>query len=199
MIPPLILASRSPARAALLARARVAFEAVSAAVDEAAVKAGMLAEGAPPRDVADALAELKGLRVASRMPGRLVLAADQVLVCDGRLLDKPADLADAREQLAALRGRRHELLSAAVVFEAGRPVWRHIGRAQLTMRPFSDGFLEAYLAAEGEAVLDSVGAYRLEEGGAQLFSRVDGDIFTVMGLPLLELLAFLRSRGIVAE
>lgn len=199
MTPPLILASRSPARAALLARARVTFEAVPAAVDEAAVKAGMLAEGAPPRDVADALAELKGLRVASRMPDRLVLGADQVLVCNGRLLDKPADLAGARAQLAALRGRRHELHSAVVAFEAGRPVWRHIGRAQLTMRPFSDGFLEAYLAAEGEAVLDSVGAYRLEEGGAQLFSRVDGDIFTVMGLPLLELLAFLRSRGIVAE
>jgi septum formation protein len=195
----LILASASAGRAALLAGARVAFEAVPAAVDEAAVKAGMLAEGAAPRDVADALAELKARRVAGRMPDRLVLGADQVLVCEGRLYDKPGDLAGAREQILALRGRRHELLSAAVVFEEGRPVWRHVGRARLTMRAFSDAFLEDYLAREGEAVLGTVGSYRLEDGGAGLFSRVEGDIFTVMGLPLLELLAFLRTRGIGIE
>jgi septum formation protein len=199
MTAPLILASTSPARAALLAGARVPFEAVAARVDEAAVKAGMRAEAAPPRDIADALAELKATRVASRLPDRLVLGADQVLVCDGRLFDKPESRAAAREQLAALRGRRHELLSAAVVFEAARPVWRNIGRAQLTMRDFSDSFLEGYLDAEGDAILGSVGAYRLEDGGAQLFSRVDGDLFTIMGLPLLELLQFLRTRGIVPE
>ncbi len=196
---PLILASASAGRAALLRGARVPFEAVPAAVDEAAVKAGMLAEGAPPRDVADALAELKARRIAGRRPERLVLGADQVLVCDGRLHDKPGTRAAARAQLLALRGRRHELLSAAVVFEGGRPVWRHIGRAQLTMRPFSETFLEGYLEREGEAILDTVGSYRLEDGGAGLFSRVDGDIFTVMGLPLLELLGFLRTRGIGIE
>jgi len=122
-----------------------------------------------------------------------------VLVCEGCIFDKPVDLDDARAQLAALAGRTHELLSAAVVFEAARPVWRHIGRATLTMRPLSDAFLDRYLAAEGEAVLSSVGAYRLEDGGAQLFAQVHGDLFTIMGLPLLELLGFLRTREIVAE
>jgi septum formation protein len=196
---PLILASRSAGRAALLRGARVPFEIVPAAVDETAVKAGMLAEAAPPRDIANALAELKAQRAATRLPDRLVLGADQILVCDGRIFDKPRDIADARAQLAALRGQRHELFSAAVVFESARPVWRHIGRAQLTMRPFSDAFLDAYLAEHGAALLSTVGAYRLEDGGAPLFSRVDGDLFTIMGLPLLELLAFLRTREIGLE
>ncbi len=197
--PPLILASRSAARAALLRQAGVPFEVVVAAVDEAAVKAGMLAENASARDIADTLAELKARRIAARMPDRLVLGADQVLVCEGRLFDKPADLLEAAKQLLALRGRRHELLSAAVVFEAGEPVWRHIGRAQLTMRSFSGDFLGDYLIRNGNDLLATVGCYRLEDGGAQLFSHVDGDIFTIMGLPLLELLGFLRTRGVVAE
>ena len=196
---PLILASRSAARAALLRRARVPFELAATAVDEAAVKASMLAEGAPARDVADALAELKARRVASRRPDRLVLGADQVLVCDGHLLDKPVDKAAARAQLVALRGRAHQLLSAAVVFEEARPVWRHVGRAELAMRAFSDSFLDRYLEEEGDEVLASVGAYRIEDGGAQLFSRVTGDLFTIMGLPLLELLAFLRTREVIVE
>jgi septum formation protein len=196
-VTPLILASGSAGRASLLRAARVPFEVMAAAIDEAAVKAGMLAESAPPRDVVDALAELKALRIAGRVPERLVVGADQVLVADGRLFDKPRDRAEAREQLRALRGRRHELLSAAVVFEAGRPVWRHVGRAQLVMRPFSDAFLEDYLDDEGDAVFASVGCYRLEDGGARLFSQVDGDFFTIVGLPLLELLGFLRTRGIV--
>jgi septum formation protein len=196
---PLILASRSTGRAAMLRNARVPAEIVPAAVDETAVKAGMLAEGALPRDVADALAELKARRVAAMHPGRLVLGADQVLVCGGRIYDKPRDRAEARAQLASLRGRRHELLSAAVVFENAAPVWRHIGRASLAMRPFSDDFLDAYVEDEGDALLATVGAYRLEDGGAQLFARIDGDVFTIMGLPLLELLAFLRTRGVCRE
>ncbi|HPG22356.1 MAG TPA: Maf family nucleotide pyrophosphatase [Amaricoccus sp.] len=196
---PLILASRSEGRATLLRQAGVPFETVAAAVDEAAVKAAMLAEAAPPRDIADTLADLKARRVAARRPGALVLGADQVLVSAGELYDKPRDLEEAADQLRRLRGATHELLSAAVVYEDDRPVWRHIGRARLTMRRFTDAFLEGYLARHRESLLATVGGYHLEDGGAQLFSRVEGDYFSVLGLPLLELLGFLRTRGVCPE
>jgi len=199
MTAPMILASRSPARAAMLRAAGVEIEVAPASVDEAAVKAALRAEGASGRDVADALAELKARRAGSRAPGRLALGADQVLVLGDTVLDKPADLAEAAQQLRTLRGRSHELHSAAVICDGPDPVWRHVGRAQLTMRPFSDAFLAAYLAREGDAVLGSVGAYRLEGPGAQLFSRVQGDYFTILGLPLLETLGFLRVRGALLE
>ena len=196
--PPLVLASRSTGCADLLRAAGVDFETVPASVDEAAVKAGMLAEDAPPRDIADALAEMKARQVAGRMPERLVLGADQVLVCGGRLFDKPATVAEVGDQLRDLRGRAHELLSAAVIYENAAPVWRHIGRSQLVMRTFSDSFLADYLTQQGAAVTTTVGAYRLEAGGAQLFTRVQGDYFSVLGLPLLELLGFLRGRELIA-
>ena len=198
MARPLILASGSAARADLLRAAGVPFEAEAASVDEGAVKAALRAEGASPRDVADALAEIKARRIAARHPGAIVLGADQVLVCEGRMFDKPADAGDARRQLAFLRGRTHELLSAAVAFEDGAPVWRHVGRARLVMRPFSDAFLDRHLSDDPDA-LDCVGGYRLEATGAQLFSRVEGDHFTVLGLPLLEVLGFLRTRGVCDE
>jgi septum formation protein len=196
MQPRVILASRSPARANLLRNAGISFKVAPVAVDEEAVKEGMLAEQAPPRDIADALAELKAHRAASREPGALAIGADQVLECGGRLFSKPGSLEEAREQLAALRGRAHILLSAAVIYENARPVWRHVGQVRMVMRPFSDSFLDEYVHAEGEALLHTVGCYRLEGLGAQLFSQVSGDYFSVLGLPLLELLGFLRTRSI---
>lgn len=202
MTPPaasVVLASASPARAAMLRAAGVAIDVVPARVDEAAVRDALLAEGAPPRDIADKLAELKALRVSQPRPDRLVLGADQVLVLGERLLAKPASRDEARAQLRALRGQTHRLISAAVAAEAGAPVWRHAAAARLTMRPFSDAFLEDYLDRAGDLALASVGCYQLEGLGAQLFSRVEGDFFTVLGLPLLEFLGFLRARKVLLE
>lgn len=192
----LILASGSTIRAEMLRNAGVEVETQVARVDEATIKGSMLAENARPRDIADTLAEMKARRVAMKHPEALVLGADQVLVCDGQLFDKPETVEEARAHLKTLRGKAHELLSAAVIFENGTPVWRHIGRAQLMMREFSDEFLDAYVAEQGDDLLTTVGAYKLEGVGAQLFSRVQGDYFSVLGLPLLEVLEFLRSRGV---
>lgn len=195
----LVLASASPARAAMLRAAGLAIEVAPARVDEDAVKAAMRAEGAPARDQADMLAELKAQRIGPRHPDRLTLGADQVLVADDQVFDKPADMAEARAQLLQLRGRSHQLLSAAVICQGGQPVWRHVGTARLTMRPFTEAFLDGYLARCGEEVLGSVGGYQLEGPGAQLFARVEGDWFSVLGLPLLEILGFLRARGVLVE
>lgn len=197
--PPLILASSSSSRAALLTAAGVEFEVLPARIDETAIKEALKAEDAPTRDIAATLAELKARRVGARLPGRLTLGADQLLVCDGRLFDKPVDRTEAAVHLSFLRGKTHQLLSAAVICEGENPVWRHVGQAKLTMRPFTDAFLEDYLDREGEAVLSTVGAYRLEGLGAQLFQRVDGDYFSILGLPLLEVLGFLRARRSVIE
>ncbi len=188
-----VLASTSPSRRALLEGAGVVFTARSPGVDEATAKAALLGEGLGPRDIADALAELKAVRI--RAGDGLVIGADQTLDLDGELIDKAETLDEARERLKRLRGRPHKLHSGVVVAQAGQPIWREVSTATLWMRPFSDAFLEDYLAREGESLLGSVGCYRLEDVGVQLFSRIEGDYFTILGLPMLGLLDLLRRHG----
>jgi septum formation protein len=190
----IVLASKSAARRAVLDGAGVAYEAITAGVDEDAVKAGMLAEGANAREIADALAELKAIKVSRSHPG-FVVGADQTLELEGELYDKAETVAEARARLQVLRGKPHKLHSAVVVAKDGAPIWREVVTATLTMRDFSDAFLDEYLADEGEAALGSVGCYRLEGRGVQLFSRIDGDYFTILGLPLMGLLDLLRRHG----
>jgi septum formation protein len=195
--PRLILASSSATRRGLLERAGLRFEARAAAVDEAAIKAAAQAEGIPPADAAIMLAEAKAERIARREPEALVLGCDQLLVCEGRWFDKPENLDGARAHLTALRGKRHELVTATVAWRGGARVWQDVTTPRLTMRSFSDAFLDAYLAAEGEALCASVGAYRLEGLGIHLFSRVEGEHSAILGLPLMPLLHFLRGHGVL--
>lgn len=193
----LVLASASAARAKMLSDAGLAFETDPARIDEAAVKDSLKAEKAGGGQLADTLAELKATAVARRHPGALVLGADQVLEFKNRLFDKPADRTAAWTQLTALRGESHRLISAAVVVRDGERIWGQTDFASLLMRPFSDAFLEQYLDRMGDAVTQTVGGYQLEGLGAQLFQRVDGDFFTILGLPLLPLLEFLRGHRIL--
>jgi len=193
MIRPLILASASRSRSTMLTAAGVDFRAVPADVDEAALKQDL--STCEPGEVALALALAKARKVAADWPGALVIGADQMLECEGLWFDKPVDAHAARRQLLALRGRSHRLICAVVAVADGDSLWQHREEAQLVMRPFSEDFLDGYLEAAGPAVLGSVGAYQLEGVGTQLFDSVAGDFFTILGMPLLPLLAFLRREG----
>lgn len=192
---PVVLASRSASRAAILRGAAVPFEAVGAGVDEDARKAALLAQELDPRTIAERLAEAKALRVSAQRPDALVIGADQTLDLEGALFDKVDDREAAATRLRALRGKAHTLHSALVVAEGGAVVWRITESPRLAMRDFSNSFLEGYLTRGGDALLGSVGCYLLEGEGAQLFERIEGDYFAVLGLPLLPLLAVLRREG----
>ncbi|WP_375403402.1 Maf family protein [uncultured Sphingomonas sp.] len=192
----LILASQSLSRRAMLAAAAVSFEAMSPQVDEDAAKAALGRER--PRDLADALAELKAVKLSARFPDALVLGGDSLVALDdGAVLDKPYSREQAANHLARMSGRVHRLWSAAVIAEGGRPVWRHVESAEMSVRPLSYSFIDAYLESEWPAIAGCVGCYRMEGLGVQLFSRVVGSHFTVLGMPLLPVLDYLRVRSVL--
>lgn len=196
----LVLASQSASRRAMLDAAGVPHEAVAAQVDEASAKAALLAENVGPRDLADALAELKALKVSKLVPPALVLGGDSLVALeDGTLLDKPESRAQAAEHLRRMSGRTHDIYSAAVIAEQGRAVWRHVDRARLHVRPLSEAFIEQYLDAEWPAIAGCVGCFRIEGPGVQLFSRTEGSHFTILGMPLLPILDYLRVRGVMTS
>lgn len=182
----------------MLEAADVPFEAMAAGVDEKSVKEALIAEGTTPRNLADALAELKATKLSRRYPEDLVLGCDQVASLGDRIFDKAESREECASHLGALRGETHSQTSAAVICEGGKPVWRHIDVAKLSMRDFSDDFLERYLDAEWPEVGTCAGGYRIEGRGAQLFTRIDGSQFTVLGMPLLPFLDYLRVRGVMA-
>jgi septum formation protein len=193
-----ILASTSASRQTILRQAGLTFEAVAPYVDEDEIKLALRAEGANARDVAESLGEAKALKVSRRFPGALVLGCDQVLSYgDNQMLDKPKDMAEARRHLEILSGKRHQLIGAAIIALDGKPIWRTIESATLSMRILGSDFIDAYLAREGDVLLTTVGAYRLEALGAQLFSHIEGDYFQILGLPLLSVLGFLRDRKVI--
>ncbi|MES2913596.1 MAG: nucleoside triphosphate pyrophosphatase [Pseudomonadota bacterium] len=194
----MILASTSPARLQMLRAAGLDPTPVAPRVDEAAIRDALVADGAHPRDIADALAEMKARKVAEKHPTELVLGCDQVLALDRQTFAKPETPDDARAQLRQLRGKTHKLLSALVVYENAEPVWRYVGEARMTMHPISDAYLDAYVTRNWDSVRHSVGCYKVEEEGVRLFSAMVGDHFTILGLPLLPLLAYLGNRGMIA-
>lgn len=196
----LVLASQSASRRAMLDAAGVPHEAVAAQVDEATAKESLIAANTSPRDLADALAELKALKVSRLVPQALVLGGDSVVALDdGTLLDKPVSREDAAEHLRAMSGRHHDLYSAAVIAEQGRAVWRHVDRARMHVRTLSEDFIQSYLDAEWPAIGGCVGCYRMEGPGVQLFARVEGSHFTILGMPMLPLLDYLRTRKVLTS
>lgn len=194
-----VLASGSRPRAKMLVNAGIPFAADAPAVDESAVKNSMRASGADAAATAEALAATKAQQISRRHAGSLVIGADQMLVCDGEWFDKPQDSTEARRHLERLRGRSHQLISAVCVVQGATVLWHHVDRATMTMRPFSDGFIDEYLEKMDQEIMATVGGYELEGLGAQLFTRIEGDCFTILGMPLLPLLDFLRGHGVISE
>jgi septum formation protein len=197
--PELVLASTSPFRRRMLEAAGLSFRVVPPDVDEAAIKERFPNGNSQPAAVAEALARAKAEAVSSRMPEAMVIGADQVLAFAGPVLSKPKNVAAARRQLEQLRGKTHSLLTAVALAVQGKCVWSHIDTATLTMRSFSQLFLDDYIAEGGESLCRMVGAYEIEGRGIQLFDRVEGDTFGIVGLPLLPLLAELRARGAISS
>ncbi|SPH19405.1 Maf-like protein YceF [Ascidiaceihabitans donghaensis] len=193
----IILASGSDIRAQMLRQAGLRFDVKPALVDEELIKQALHAEDAPPRDIADALAEAKARKVSQKCPDALVLGCDQVLDLNGQMLSKPKSAEEALVQLKSLRGERHMLLSACMIYEDGKPIWRHVGQVRLRMRQASDTYLQGYVNRNWDSIRHAVGAYKLEEEGVRLFHSIDGDYFNVLGLPLLELLAYLGLKGVI--
>lgn len=193
----IILASGSEIRATLLRNAAVRFDLMVPRLDEGAIRASMLAEGATPRQLADALAEQKARKISAKEPGALVIGCDQILDFAGTWMTKPGSLDEAKEQLRSLSGQRHSLLSAAVICQHSTPIWRHVGQVRLQMRDLSETYIEDYVVRNWDSIRHAVGCYKLEEEGVRLFSRIDGDYFSVLGLPLIELLGYLTSRGVL--
>jgi len=194
----IILASGSESRAAILRDAGLQFQVIPAHCDEAAVKQEGARAGEAPGPVAQTLARLKALRVSAQHPDALVIGADQMLSVGDYWLDKPGSHEEAADHLRQLSGQAHRLHTAVCCVRGSQVIWQHLAVPTLTMRTLSDGFIADYLAAEGEACFSSVGAYRLEGRGIQLFERIDGDFFTILGLPILPLLGFLRQHGAVS-
>jgi septum formation protein len=193
----LMLASSSTIRLRLLQQAGLQVLAKPARIDEVAIRQSLQAEKAKPPEVADALAEMKARKLSERTPEALVLGCDQVLAFNSQIYGKPETKAEAHSQLVMLRGQSHELISALVLYDEGKPIWRYADTAKLTMRSFTDSYLDAYLARNWQSLQFSVGSYKLEEEGIRLFSSVVGDYFTILGLPLLPLLSYLTTRGFI--
>lgn len=196
----LLLASQSSGRAAMLRAAGLVFETSAVHVDEEGLTAALQAEGQSARNIADALAEAKAVKISSRLPGVTVLGADSTLALDdGAMLSKPADPDEATSHLRRMAGTRHRLFSAVVAARDGAPVWRAVGEAKLWMRPLSDAFIADYVAREWDSIRWTVGCYEIEGAGVQLFERVEGDPWTIIGMPMLPLLAWLRETGLAAS
>ena len=193
----IILASESKIRRKLLLQAEVNFQSIAAKIDEDTIKESLKNEDAKPKDISDALAEYKAIRVANNFPTDIIIGCDQILVCNNEIISKARTLNEAKETLKLLRGKSHQLLSSAVIYDNNKPVWRTTSRAQLFMRDFTDEYLEYYIKTSGTDILSSVGCYLLENNGVNLFNRIQGDYFTVLGFPLLEVLDFLRIRELI--